>query len=82
MSDQLLMLLMSLVISGRLTLDLYYFIKRKRSKNNVYLRVGEEKVLILCENGDVILHGKKVHNDKEIVDGLSKIITLAKKEWD
>ncbi len=45
----------------------------------VTFRAGPKAILQLCSNGDILVKGKKVTNDIEVVDGLREFLRTAKK---
>lgn len=44
--------------------------------SSIVFQGRDEDILVLRPNGDILVHGKLVENDKEVVEGMRKFLTL------
>ncbi|MED2777458.1 hypothetical protein P4278_23735 [Bacillus thuringiensis] len=51
---------------------------RDTSHDSIIFKVGEKEMISLKSNGDIFVKGKRIENDKEVVDGMRELLMLSK----
>ncbi|WP_144488870.1 hypothetical protein [Bacillus thuringiensis] len=52
----------------------------QRNPGDIIFMVGENDALTLKHNGDILVKGKLIENDREVIEGLREFIGLSREE--
>lgn len=56
--------------------ETYVTLPQKVEPSSIVFQGKDEDIMVLRPNGDILVHGKLVENDKEVVEGMRKFLRI------